>query len=546
VAGSIVLLWFLVGYILYPALTTLSVSLRVQGRLGIAHYAAVLLSESGGTIIANSVMMGLWTVVVCGLIGTALAFLVHYFEFPWRALVDKLLLLPLALPGIIVVFAFVQLYGESGLVTKGLEWLLGLEQAPYDFSGLPGILFVHAYTQYVYVYLGVSIAIRHLDRSLIESARNLGAGGRTIFVTIIVPCITPALIASAIITFMTGIGSFTAPSIIGGRFKVLTTQILLAKANNYMGLAAAQVVILTGISLGVFLLFRWYEKRTGFAPSVRATPFRPVRIERAWLRGLMHLFAGALVASILLPVGTIVILSFVESGSWMVSVYPQAFSLENYLAIFTKSRTFDPFLNSILMSLLAAGLCLIVAVPAAYLIIKARWRISPIIEVLVMLPWAMPATAIAINLINAASTPSIFTFDTVLLGSFVLLPLAYFIRALPLVVRTATLAFQHLNDAYIDASRGLGASRSQTFGRVIRPILSPWLLAGFLLAFVRSIGEYNLSAFLYTAGNRPVSIAMVNAIFEYDIGLAMAYGTLLILLAGGLSLLIGRLTPRLG
>jgi iron(III) transport system permease protein len=544
IAGIMVLLWLLVGYILYPALMTLKVSLDVRGRLGVAHYTAVLLSDSGGGIIANSVVMGLWTVVVCILIGTALAFLVHYFEFPWRALVDKLLLLPLTLPGIIIVFAFVQLYGESGLVTKGLEWLLGLQQAPYDFSGLPGILFVHAYTQYVYVYLSVSIAIRHMDRSVIESARNLGAGDWAIFTTIILPFITPALITSAIITFMTGIGSFTAPSIIGGRFKVLTTQILLAKANNFMGVAAAQVMILTGISLVVFILFRWYEKRTGFAASVRGTPFRPVRIERAWLRVLMRLFAGALMASILLPVVTIVTLSFVESSAWMVSVYPRALSLENYLAIFTKSRTFEPFLNSIVMSLLAALLCLAVAVPAVHLIVKARWQIGRIIELLVMLPWAMPATAIAINLINATGTPTIFSLNAVLVGTSVLLPLAYFIRALPLVMRTANLAFEHLNDTYVDASRSLGASKSQTLGRVILPILSPWLLAGFLLVFIRSIGEYNLSAFLYTAGNRPVSIAMVNAIFEYDIGLAMAYGTLLILLTGCLSLLIGRLTSR--
>ena len=79
------------------------------------------------------------------------------------------------MPGIIIVFAFVQLYGESGLVTKTLESVLNLKEAPYTFTGLPGILFIHALTQYVYYYITVSLAIKQIDSSVIESARNLGA-----------------------------------------------------------------------------------------------------------------------------------------------------------------------------------------------------------------------------------------------------------------------------------------------------------------------------------------------------------------------------------
>lgn len=84
----------------------------------------------------------------------------------------------------------------------------------------------------------------------------------------------------------------------------------------------------------------------------------------------------------------------------------------------------------------------------------------------------------------------------------------------------------------------------QTFQRITLSIISPGVLAGVLLVFVRSIGEYNLSAFLYTPTNRPISIAMVNAIFEYNIGLAMAYGTLLITLTAVLSLFISKLSGK--
>ncbi len=540
--GIAILLWFLTGNILYPALKTFQLSLTDQNSFSLIHFTKILINETYLTVIKNSVILGLLTVVVCGWVGTALAFFVHYFDFPFKRTVDKLLLLPIMLPGIIIVFSFVQLYGESGLVTKSLEWIFGLEETPYRFSGLKGILFVHAYTQYVYFYISISIAIKHIDYSTIECARNLGASKLKILTSVILPFMAPALIASSIITFMSGIGSFTAPSIMGGNFKVLSTQILLSKANNYVHIAATQVVILISISLFFFTILSYYEKRQKFVPFVNSVPIEPVKIEKPVLRILMLLICCFLILTILLPVFTILLLSFVKSGSWMVSIFPREFTLENYIEIFTRSRTFSPFSDSIYMSLLAAILSLVIAVPSSYIIVKTESKARWIIGILVMLPWTMPASAIAINIINAYNEPNFFSFNAILVGTYILLPLGYFIRTIPIIVKTTNISFQNLNDTYAEASKSLGASGAQTFQKIVLPIISPGLLAGFLLVFVRSIGEYNISAFLYTPSNRPISIAMVNAIFEYNMGLAMAYGALLILLTSVLSLVISILS----
>ncbi|WP_432735276.1 ABC transporter permease [Maridesulfovibrio sp. FT414] len=540
VLGITILVWILAGFILYPALTSLEVSLTDQGVFSLKWFREFFGSPSGMEVLENSVVLGLLTVVCCGIVGTGLAFFVNFFRFPFRGVVDKLLLLPMMMPGIIIVFAFVQLYGESGMVTKGIEMLLGLSSAPYEFSGLSGILFVHAYTQYVYFYLTVSLAIKQLDWGVVESARCLGASKTRVFFTVIVPLIAPALITSSAVTFMTGIGSFTAPSILGGGYKVLTTRILLAKANNYMGLAAVQVVILTLVSMLFFFLLRLYERRSINASAVRGVPMQPVCIANPFYRGAVLLLTGTTVFFILLPFAAIIMLSFVDSGSWMVSIFPERFTLDNFAAVFSRRRVYEPFVNSIVMSLVASGLCLGVALPSSWLMEKTRLRFRWLLDIMVMLPLAMPGAAISINLINAASRPSILTFNTVLVGTYFLLPIGYFIRSLPVAAKTLQISIQDLNDCIIDASRSLGATGSVTFRKVVIPILYPGLLAAFMLVFVRSIGEYAVSAFLYTVGNKPVSIAMVNAVFEYDIGLAMAYGTLLIALTVLLSLLIGR------
>lgn len=535
------LLWILVGFILYPTLQTLFVSLQNQGDFSFHNYSQIIETASHRMALKNTLLLGVFTVIICGVIGTALAFLVHFFELPFKKIIDKLLLLPIVLPGLIIVFAFVQLYGESGLVTKTIQTAFGLQQVPFHFSGLAGILVVHAYTQYVYFYMNVSIAIKHIDQSTLEAGGNLGASRFQIFKTVILPFIKPALIASSIITFMTGVGSFSAPSIIGGSYKVLTTQILLAKANNFMGLAAAQVILLTMISMVYLAVFRFYENKIQFTSSVKGVAIHSIQIQNKAVKNLLVLFLIVLVVIIILPVITIFFLSFVKPGTWMIDIYPRAFSLDNYIKIFSKSRALAPFINSIVMSVMTAILCMAVALPSSYIIVKTNSKLKVIFEFLVMLPWAIPSSAIAINMINAFNRPSIFTGKYILVGTSVLLPLAYFVSLLPLMARTTTISLQNLNDTYLEASKSLGATSRQTFKHVVLPIVAPGLLAGLLFIVIRSIGEYTLSAFLYTPSNKPIAIAMVNGIFEYDIGLAMAYGALVVIVAFIGSLIIGKI-----
>ncbi len=523
-----VLLWLLLGFILYPALKTLQLSLFDQGVFSIEHYLNFFSTEVSVGALKNTFLLGILTVIVCGIIGTLLAFMVHFFDCPFRQAIDKLLLLPLVLPGLIIVFSFVQLYGESGLVTKSLEILFDLKSPLYSFKGLKGILFVHAYTQYIYFYMNVAVAIKHIDKSAIEAAKILGASKLHIFRTIIIPFLRPALISSSIITFMSGIGSFSAPSIIGGRFKVLTTQILLAKSNNYMEIAATQVTILVIVAMVYLFIARLYENKVAFVNSVRTVAIEPIRIENKGLRVLLILVMSITVAFILLPVITIIILSFVKPGTWMIEIFPKAFSFDNYIKKFTKSRSFAPFLNSIKLAGITSLLCMIIATTASYIIVKTKLKVKYLIEALVMLPWAIPASAIAINIINAFNHGSVFTFNRILVGTTVLLPIAYIVSLLPLMVRYTSLSMANLNDNYIEASSSLGANRIQSLRYVMLPITAPGIIAGMLLVFIRSMGEYSISVFLYTVSNKPISIAMVNAIFEYEIGLAMAYGSLVI------------------
>ena len=435
---KLVLLAVLGVFVLYPSMSTLLVSLQTDQGFSLANYEYIF--STGGSLVAikNTLIMGVLTVLICGFIGTFLAFFVHYFDFPFRKLLDKVLLLPLVVPGLIIVFAFVQLYGESGMITKTIENILGLDGPPYTFMGLPGILMVHAYTQYIYFYMNVSVAVKDLDRSVVEAAINLGASPFRVFGTVIVPYIAPALISSAILTFMTGIGSFSAPNIIGGGFKVLTTQILLAKANLYMDLAAAQVVVLSVFAMSYMGIGRYYERKVSFQTGTREHLIQPMRIRNNMARGFMSLIAVGIVLMIFLPIITIVFLSFVKPGTWMIEIFPKEFGLDNYIRIFTRSRSLAPFMNSLKMALIAAFAAVAMAIPAAYTVTKTKTRLKPLLEFLLMLPFALPASAIAINMING--------FSSLLLGKWIMLPLAYFVSMLPMAVRSVTISYERLKE----------------------------------------------------------------------------------------------------
>lgn len=535
VIGIGIIIFVLIGYILMPTIKTIITSFDNQGEGLFKYYKEFFLVDVNRRALINTIILGFSTVVVCGLIGTSLALAVNYFDFPLKKIIDKVLLLPIVFPGVIIVIAFIQLYGESGLITKSIEIIFNLDKPPFSLTGFYGILFVHAYTQYVYFYANVSVAVKNIDQSVIEAAKNLGASNLNVFKSVIIPFIKPALFSSAILTFMSGVASFSAPTMIGDSFKVLTTQMLFARSNNHIEFASVQVVLLSLVSIIFLLTLRYYERKSSFQTSVKGVQIKPKKIENKVLRIIYMIMLLVVTIFILLPIITIIILSFVKPGTWMVEIFPREFSLDNYIKIFTKSRAMAPFKNSFNMSVLAVIFSVVVAVPCSFLIVRGKGKIKGLVEILAMLPWVIPTSAMAINMINFFNKGNIFSFNKVLVGSYIILPLAYAITILPLILRSTNISLYSLNENYEEASRSLGASYMMTFRKITIPLIMPGICYGIGLGFIRSIGEYNLSTYLYSVKNKPISIAMVNGVFEYDLGLAMAYGVLVILMIGLLS-----------
>jgi len=167
----------------------------------------------------------------------------------------------------------------------------------------------------------------------------------------------------------------------------------------------------------------------------------------------------------------------------------------------------------------------------AYVLAKRRFIGSKILDIMVMIPWALPGTVVAMNLIVAFNKPNIFTGYQILTGTFWLLPLAYFVRHIPLVYRSTYASLQQLDNSLEESARNLGASWLYAFRRVILPLVMPGVFAGVLLAFVTALGEFVASILLYIPSNKPISVEIYSQLDrQANFGTASAYSVLLIIL----------------
>ena len=525
------LIYLGITFVVYPIGNILRISLiSSDGNLSLSQYIAFFSTPVMITALKNTITVGILTVLTCMLVGVFMAFYTQYYKTRFAKLINIILLTPFVLPGVIIVIAFIQLYSEMGIINQALKLLLNLEKPPIKFFGINGIIFVHTFTQYIYFYINTKIALRFLDYSAVESARSLGASKFQVFKDIIFPHLKPAILTSAFMTFATGVSSFSAPYLIGSGYRMMSTQILQSKMNNQMQMASVQVVLLMGISVITMLLYNFYSKQNIVAKNTRNINMKKVVIKNKSLSLAMNLCAYLIILFIITPILGIVVLSFADSSSWMMKIFPDEFTLENYKRIFLQKRILSPVKNSIQMSLIAAGGASLIAILSSYLFIKDKGFLSKVLNFLIITPMAIPASTLGVNLITAFNKKHILLFNNSLVGTYSILPIAYVIATITLVSRSTYTAFTNYNPEYDFASRNLGASNTQTFRWIFIPIVSSGIISGFSLAFMRSLGEYTISALLYGVHNKPLSIAMVNALHDFDIGISMAYGGIIILL----------------
>jgi iron(III) transport system permease protein len=519
----VLLLWLIV----YPLVLVLVEGFRGPDGWTLDFVREFLVRRNEAQALWGSLWISLATVVLAGAIGIPLAFLFSRYDFPGRRILGALVALPAVLPPLVGVLAFLFLYGESGFVALLVQRLFRLDTPPWRLQGAGAILLVHAYSMYVYFYLFTRAGLAGLDASVFEAAASLGAGRWRTLRRVVLPLLLPALTGGALLTFMTALASFSAPYIFGGGFRVMTTQIVATRLNGDDQLAMVETISLTLIALLALWLLRGtaaFESpaggRKGVAPAL-------LPVKRPAVRLIVGVVGWGLALLLLLPHLTLLLVSFVPVGTWTTEPVPPAYTWRNYLTLVEDPVRARPLFNSLWLASAATIAAVSIAVAAGVVSVRRRARFGRTIEGLLALPWAVPGTVFAIALATAFSVHAPLAGRFILVGTLWLLPLAYLVRNLPITSRSVLAGFRALDLSLDEAAATLGAGRWRTLRRVTLPLLRPAIVAGASLAFVTAFGDFVTSIMLYTYDTRPISLEILSSLRQSDVGVAAAYGVVL-------------------
>jgi iron(III) transport system permease protein len=528
-AAALILLAVLLWLIAYPLALVLVEGIRDASGWTLGYLRLFLARPTEWEALWGSLWISVVSVVLAAAIGIPLAFLFSRYDLPAGRLLGGLVAQPAVLPPLVGVLAFLFLYGETGFVSLLVQRIFRLTDPPWRLQGAGAILLVHAYSMYVYFYLFVRAALLSLDGSLLEAAASLGAGRWRTLWRVVLPQLRPALAGAALLTFMTALASFSAPYIFGGGFRVMPTQIVATRLNGDDRLAMVETISLTVVALTALWLFRGTRTEATGAGRKGAGPARiPVRHRGA--RIALAVLGWLLAVMLLLPHATLLLVSFVPIGTWTVEPLPPVYTWRNYLTLVQDPVRARPLVNSLWLATIATVAAVGLALAGA-VVTRRRGPGARVIEALLALPWAVPGTVFAIALATAFSVRAPWAGRVILVGTLWILPLAYLVRNLPITSRAILSGVRALDPSLDEAAATLGAGRGRTLRRITLPLLRPALLAGASLAFVTAFGDFVTSIMLYTYDTRPISLEILSSLRQSDVGVAAAYGVVLMLVS---------------
>jgi len=507
--------------LIYPVGQLLLLSFYGDQGFSLAQYHRLFESSVYVNVLLITLKISLWTTFFAVVAGYPVAYLISSLSARRKTSLLFWVLLSFWTSFLVRTFAWVVLLGRNGVVNQMLQ-ALGILDAPanllYNFgSVLVGM--VHALMPLAV--LTMLSVMENIDRNLPRAASTLGARPGTAFWKIYFPLSMPGVAAAAIMVFVTAIGFFITPALLGGRKETMITQIIIDQVQQTMNweFAGAVSVLLLVVVLAVFAL---YDRILGLSTMTGAGASRPRASAKPGLarragEALLDLLAAlsdrlfsllptrlrrsvsgtgqsrtlwwivlAVLAFLSAPAFLMIPLSF-DSGSGL-TWPPKGFSLQWYEQMFTSPVWMQAITRSLVVGVGTGLLAMLIGTPAAFLLVRADMRCKSAMLAFVLSPIVVPRMIIAVGMFY-------FFARVGLVGSTVGLILAHTVVAVPYVVITMMAVLRNYDTRLDLAAQSLGAGPWATLRFVTFPILGAGLMSSFLFAFATSFDELTIALF---------------------------------------------------
>lgn len=482
-----------------------------------SNYRKFFSRKSYALAVRNSLVVTLLTSIFATFLGVSLAYFYSKYDLPMRSTVISLTTLASISPPFLGAYAWRILLGKYGILTR----LLHLD---FSIVGVHGVIWVITWLTFPLVFLISYDAFTSINPSLKEISMSLGANRWRTFWKIEVPLAMPGILTGLYMAAMTAFVDFGTPYILSPDMKILPVLVYNEFMNEVgtnptiASVGSVVMVLIASLSLTaqrIYLALKSFASVSAYR-AILVKPWRSLKL-------MVGFFTAFVLAMAFVPHVTVLITSFLQ---WTAGVVTTQFTLQNYLRAFTREGY--TIAITFFIGTIASVIAIAVGVGIAYVIVRKRYTfITDTLNILIMVPYIIPGTVLAIGLILLFNSPPIQ-----LTGTWVILVIAYFVRKLPYSVKAVESNLYQVHPALEEAAMSLGAKPVKTFSSVTLKLIAGGLVSGATLTFLQIMTEVSATVVLYKPPWRP----MTAVIFENamragaDYGVASAMTVILMML----------------
>jgi iron(III) transport system permease protein len=531
-----------------PMARLLAEALAPRGDFGLHVAARVLDSPATWRATWNTLTVASLGTLVSVAIGGAFAVVVALTDVRRKTAIVFGFMLPLMIPPQIVAISWIQLAGPGSALMN----MVGLAPPPGSPNPLyspGGIVLLMGIEHSALVFLALRAGLRSIPAELVEAARASGAGPWRVFATVVLPLAGPSLIAGTALAFVSAVGNFGIPALLGipAGYPVLTTLIyrrLAGFGTTVLAEVAVLSVLIALIAFAGVALQAWLMNRADARTA--GSPGRALEIPLGRWRGPAEAALWAAIALILvLPFLSLLATALVPAFG--IPLTAETATLANFAQVlFSHPATTRAFRNSLLMASAAAVLLVGLSVLIGYFLVWRRSLLARVLDAMADIPYAVPGVVLSIAMILVFIRP-LPLLGVTLYNTLWIILLAYLARFLALALRPTVAGYHALDRALEEAARTCGAGLWRRLTTVVLPLVAPIAAAGGILVFLTALNELTVSVLLWTTGLETLGVVVYNLEEGGNTVLAsavsvVAVGVIVALMA--LSTLAARRLPR--
>ena len=460
------------------------------------------------------------------IIGAIFAFLITLTDIRNKTILVFLLLIPMLIPAQITAVSWLELVSPSGPLANVLNYF-NLQSASNPLYSREGVILLLSIEHAAMVFLALRAGVYTIPANIIEAARSSGATPiRTLFY-IILPLMTPFLIAGLALAFVASIGNFGIPALLGipGRYLVLST--LIYQRLSSFGpsvLESVGILSIILILMAIFgLLVQYIANKSNKIQMVEGG-----KINIPFKLGRYRLAVEVTSWSFLLFVSILPLIALIKTS--LVPALGMDFSLENLTAdnfIFAIKNDVSSraFVNSTFLGIVTALIVALFSVPFAYMSVIRKNKIANFLSMIADAPFALPGIVLSIASIIAFIRPLPLVHFSLYNTIWIIL-VAYLARFLAFGMKPVIASMMQIDKSLEEAAQTVGKDSFARIRYIILPQILPSVMAGAVLVFMGAFNELTVSSLLWSVGNETLGVVIYNL---YDEGNATGAAAISIL-----------------